>query len=162
MRRRRQRGFTLIELGIVIGVIAVLATVVLVGRGFLESARVSKVVETINTVAKAAKVYAGHSAGQFPGTADNALLGTLNRRNLISVIENDATTVAGFTFVRAAHAANGQAFAITITCPTTETCQDIWSAKLADQTRTTGNINGNACAAAMPTAASITLCFNIF
>src|SRR5688572_12088138 len=112
---RKQRGFTLIELGIVIGVIAVLAMVVLVGRGFMESERVSKVVEAVNAVQKSVKVYVGHSAGTFRA-AEPALLNSLQSRALIPFGEGAATFVPGFTFVSADASANTSRFVIQITC----------------------------------------------
>ena len=37
---KRSRSFTLVELGIVVGVIAILSTIVLAGSGFIEAARI--------------------------------------------------------------------------------------------------------------------------
>lgn len=53
--RRRSRGFSLIELGIVIGVIAVLFTSVMVLRGFKQSARISAGIQLVDTLEKAAR-----------------------------------------------------------------------------------------------------------
>jgi type II secretory pathway pseudopilin PulG len=51
-------GFSLIELGITMAVIVVLTTSVFVARGFLESARVSNAARQVNTIRRAAKIYA--------------------------------------------------------------------------------------------------------
>jgi prepilin-type N-terminal cleavage/methylation domain-containing protein len=52
------RGFTLIELGIVIGVMAILATVVLMGKGFIDAAKQTKAMQTINSLVSASRTYA--------------------------------------------------------------------------------------------------------
>ena len=60
---RSQRGFTLTELGIVIGVIAVMMTVVFVGRGMLTSARIGNCVQLVRTIRDGARSYAMRTTG---------------------------------------------------------------------------------------------------
>ena len=80
--RRSEKGFTLIELGIVVAVIAILATVVLFGRGFLTSAGTSKGIEAINSIRKAAATYNGVTGGN--GAMDAAdCLNDLAERELL-------------------------------------------------------------------------------
>ena len=81
---RHAQGFSLIELGIVIAVIAVLASVVIFGRGFIVAGRVSKTVEAVNTVRKGASTYAGLTGGTIV-TAIPANLGLtrLRERQLV-------------------------------------------------------------------------------
>lgn len=161
--RKRARGFTLIELGIVIGVIAVLATIVIVGRGFLVQSRVSKVIEAVDNVQKAAKVYAGTSAGILRNTGGN-LLTDLFDRNLIP-FDSGTEVVPDFTFSGAAIATDGRAFSITIDCANDADgppCADIVRGKVEDRSMvaTYGGLGGCADPAAPPaTAGSVTLCF---
>lgn len=56
--RRGGRGFSLVEMGIVIAVIAVLVGVVIGGMGFISAARKSKALEQVLTIRKAAREYA--------------------------------------------------------------------------------------------------------
>lgn len=55
---QRRRGFSLVELGIVIAVIAVLAAVVIGGMGFANAAKKSRAVDQVLTIRKAAREYA--------------------------------------------------------------------------------------------------------
>jgi prepilin-type N-terminal cleavage/methylation domain-containing protein len=62
--RRRRHGFSLIELGIVIAVIVVLAGVVITGAGYFRVARQRTAVDLVLTIRKAARQYAlRHSKG---------------------------------------------------------------------------------------------------
>ena len=83
-RSRHAHGFSLIELGIVIAVIAVLASVVIFGRGFIVAGRVSKIVEACGTIRKAASTFAGLTGGTIvtPIAATQGLK-TLRDRQLL-------------------------------------------------------------------------------
>ena len=86
-RRRQPRGFSLIELGIVIAVIAVLAAVVIFGRGFISAGRVTKAVEASNTIRKGASTYAGLLGGSLrPNGAGQSQLLTLQQRGLLPAL----------------------------------------------------------------------------
>lgn len=54
-RRPNEHGFTLVELGTVLAVMAVLMTAVMVGRGMLKSARTARAGELVLTLRKAAR-----------------------------------------------------------------------------------------------------------
>jgi prepilin-type N-terminal cleavage/methylation domain-containing protein len=119
--RRAQRGFSLIELGIVVAVIAVLAAVVLVGRGFLNSARVSKVTEGIGVTKKAAATVAGLQGGRFPVTSTGNELGGLSQRQLVPALTNSVWQLQGAEFaitdVRFQSAGDRNCVAVTYTVP---------------------------------------------
>ena len=148
-RRRGQRGFSLIELGIVIAVIAILATVVLMGRGFLQSSRTSKMVEVIDTVVKGMAVYSGINGGNVPDTA-TALLDDLKARSLVATTL--ATAVPGFNLDKVDKIDNNS-FSVQVSCTVPATCQDLCNSKQRD----TSLIPGGACAATSP----LTLSFNL-
>ncbi|OGQ80126.1 MAG: hypothetical protein A2289_12915 [Deltaproteobacteria bacterium RIFOXYA12_FULL_58_15] len=134
--RRGERGFSLIELGVVVAVIAILATVVLVGRGFMESTRVSKAVETVDTIAKGVAVYAGTNAGIIPaGDLQQALVDrTLIAADLNAIIPNFT-----FTITRV----GDQAFRVVVGTPTAFAAQDIVNAKNDDAAVTGAAAAGN-------------------
>ena len=58
-KHTNQQGFTLIELGIVVAVMAVLGLTVLIGGGFMEAAKLTKAVSSINTLNKGVVNYMG-------------------------------------------------------------------------------------------------------
>lgn len=62
-RSRTVRGFSLIELGIVIAAIAVLASIVLMGSGYLNAARSRNAIEMVATLRQAAKQFAARRNG---------------------------------------------------------------------------------------------------
>jgi prepilin-type N-terminal cleavage/methylation domain-containing protein len=82
-----KRGFTVIELGIVIGIIAVLATVVFMGRGMIESARVGNGVQMFNDIRKASRSLAlranGGAAFNFGAPLGPLSLAALQAQNLL-------------------------------------------------------------------------------
>jgi len=82
-RRQRPRGFSLIELGIVIAVIAVLASVVIFGRGFIAAGRITKAVEGMNTIRKSASTFAGLQGGALVASTGNVELTRLSLRQLL-------------------------------------------------------------------------------
>ncbi|MEO1484026.1 MAG: type II secretion system protein [Myxococcota bacterium] len=73
---KKTRGFTLIELGIVIGVIAVMATIVFTARGFIDQSRVGTSVQLVSAVRDAARGWAMRNNGgaSFAGLTGMALL----------------------------------------------------------------------------------------
>jgi prepilin-type N-terminal cleavage/methylation domain-containing protein len=94
LRRRMRRGFSLVELGIVIAVIAVLAAVVIFGRGFIQSARVTKAVDACNTVRKAGSTFAGVQGGVVRG-AGNRIQALVDRGLLPALGAGGAWVVSG-------------------------------------------------------------------
>jgi prepilin-type N-terminal cleavage/methylation domain-containing protein len=78
-----QRGFTLMELGIVIAVMAVLSTVVIVGKGFIFSTKTSKAVDAIGVIRKAAANISALGGGAFPEDSSDSELDTLRERGFI-------------------------------------------------------------------------------
>jgi type II secretory pathway pseudopilin PulG len=73
MRARfRSAGFTIVEMGIVIAVIAILAGVVITGMGFFRAAKQRAAVDLISTLRKAGSQYAlRHSRGIAYGRSAN-------------------------------------------------------------------------------------------
>ena len=57
-RQHKTRGFTLVELGIVVGVMSLLASSVLAGQGFIRASRLSKTIHDVHKIRKAVDSYA--------------------------------------------------------------------------------------------------------
>ena len=72
-----RRGFTTVELGIVLAVIAVLTTVVIMGRGFILASREAAAVQLIERLRGAARLWTSRNTGglQYTGITAGALPG---------------------------------------------------------------------------------------
>jgi prepilin-type N-terminal cleavage/methylation domain-containing protein len=177
-RRHSRRGFSLIELGIVIAVIAVLAAVVIFGRGFILAARVTKAVDASNTIRKAAATFAGVNGGALNGIPNTSQLGPLSQRGLIPNLPAGTTTwtvsgAAGSTDavviadVRLGQTAGGtgtgNAVLIRVNTPTPAMSQDILTAVRDDRNIIPGTpqVGGLPCQnpAVAVTQATVNLCF---
>lgn len=169
--RRHARGFSLIELGIVIAVIAVLASVVIFGRGFITAGRVSKTVEAINTIRKAGAAYAGLQGGTVaPSTGPE--IANLGRRSLLPV-DDRATkwTVAGsdanefkVTNIQFGVVNRQNAVAVTLETPDAVQAEDVFNSVRIDQNyvRTNAPIGTLNCAGeTKPSSNIVTVCFSL-
>jgi prepilin-type N-terminal cleavage/methylation domain-containing protein len=86
-RRSKPRGFSLAELGIVLAVVAVLSTVILMGRGYVLAAKVNVARDLVSSVVAASRQYAKreHEGLGFGvvGTTTAASMTTLRGANLL-------------------------------------------------------------------------------
>ena len=94
--RENQEGFTLIELGIVVAVIAVLAVSVMVGQGFIQSSHMSKATQGIHMLKKSVVNYAGLQGGEMPDQA--GALTELENLNYIR-LDDGILSLAGNKFI---------------------------------------------------------------
>ena len=69
LRRRvpRRKGFTLIELGIVVAVISLLASGVMAGTGFINAAKITKAVDAVDKTRLAVETYVARRGGVWQG-----------------------------------------------------------------------------------------------
>ncbi|MCA2980680.1 MAG: prepilin-type N-terminal cleavage/methylation domain-containing protein [Myxococcaceae bacterium] len=155
-----RRGFSLVELGIVIAVIAVLAAVVIFGRGFISSARITKAVDAANTARKAGSTFAGLNGGVVRAAGDQ--LQNLSQRGLIPTVPvGQAWTISGDPgtpdaiavqeihfqqLPRGTQASN--AIRLQIRFPSQTMAQDYVLAVQNDNNFAVGTINGQQCQAA--------------
>ncbi|MEO0812378.1 MAG: type II secretion system protein [Myxococcota bacterium] len=95
-RSHSDTGFTLIELGIVIGVIAIMATVVFTARGFIDASRVGTTIQTVEAVRKASQGFSKRQCGgaAFSCGAGVNALDSINKlvgaNNFFAVAPEDA------------------------------------------------------------------------
>lgn len=179
-RRAREAGFSLIELGIVIAVIAVLATVVIMGRGFIMASRVTKAVEATNTVRKAGATYVGLQGGQVDASTANEL-GNLRSRGLIpaenptgqvrwivsGAVNNNEFSVAEVRFgpFTPPGGVAENAVGMRINTPQPAQAQDVYNSMRKDNnfiaTGATVGGFGQQCNNSLPTTNSVILCFRL-
>lgn len=174
--RRHPRGFSLIELGIVIAVIAVLAAVVIFGRGFIAAGRVSKAVEGFNTVRKAGTTLAGLRGGSFTPPSSTSEIQNMAKRGLLPV-DPTATTwdMAGsgttaftvsniqFSTLNVGGTGGVNAVAITLKAPDPTAAEDVWNSIAQDKNliQTPATIGTLNCTVVRPTADTNNFCFKL-
>jgi len=183
--QRSARGFSLIELGIVIAVIAVLAAVVIFGRGFIVASRVSKLVEATNTVRKAASTYAGLMGGSLNQVEvpSSGIVKLANRQLLPPLVPNqnvwvvsgpnpptsDSYKIEGVGLGQVATVGGGMQNAVSIQfyTPKKENAEDVVSSVMNDPNMIKGSQepggSGGLCASS-PTdaqAAKTYVCFSL-
>ena len=169
---RRYGGFTLVELLVMIAVIAVLAGILIFGRGFIAAGRITKAVEGMDIIRKSASTYAGQVGGALT-TSTNSELPTLSNRQLLPTLDSATSTwfVSGagtdsisITNLRFGQLAGANVVAITVSTPKQEMADDVWKAVRDDGflIRTGGpTIGGSTCAAGSPATSVVVICFNL-
>ena len=144
IKKQSEQGFTLIELAIVVGVMAVLSTVVLAGKGFMDSTAVSKSASSITQLSSAASHYlATQKNRSFSTTADENLLTTLGSRKYLTLDDGDLIFSAGVSTsaVTGQKVDGKQMIAFELVAPDAATGQDI--AGLLDLA--SGTVGGTDC-----------------
>lgn len=176
--RRHPKGFSLIELGIVIAVIAVLAAVVIFGRGFIAAGRVSKTVEGFNTIRKAGTTLAGLRGGSFKDPLQDSVINSMGKRGLLALESETASqwTMAGsgatafiatnINFATLANVGGNtgvNAVAIALKAPDQVAAEDVWYSVEKDQNliRTPAVIGSLNCTTTVPTSPNAVFCFKL-
>ena len=85
-RQHKTRGFTLVELGIVVGVMSILTSSVLAGRGFLRASKLNKTTHDVHKILKAVDSYAIRRGRLI--YSDNSILDKLEESYLPKALGN--------------------------------------------------------------------------
>lgn len=137
--RMGRRGFTLLELGIVVAVAVVLASVVIVGKGFIRGGRTAKAMDAVDIIRKGAATLAVKTGGRFAAISSNSELPQLSGRFIPDLggnpfwepvpgvqIDNVQWT-PGF--------GNNNILGIRLNCTQLGMCADLWHAYDRDSSR---------------------------
>ncbi len=122
-RSKRSRGFTLIELGIVIAVIAVLAIVVLAGTGFMQSSRLGKANDFVGKLQDAIATLSGRRGGTLANLppCPQALI---QRQLVPNNFNTPSQVIPNWTFT-CAYLPLPTQYSITVTAEDPLQCQDM-------------------------------------
>ena len=135
MKRCRSHGFTLVELSIVVAVMAVLAMVVLSGRGFVQASMVTKAAQGVQHLKKATVNYVGRRGGQVDNKTN---LTDLAARQLIVLDRHNKMLLGNVAFkvkeMSLSESAAGAHLVITVETPTAQTLADLHAALHRDAT----------------------------
>lgn len=149
MRKRvkKSRGFTLIELGIVIAVIAVLAIVVLAGTGFMQSSRLGKANDFVGKLQDAIATLSGRRGGTLAGLGA-CPADLINRQLVPAAFNNPGQVIPNWTFT-CAYGGIPTQYSITVTAEDPLQATDMAAMHATNPTCTVAaagnNINFNPC-----------------
>tara|TARA_Y100001934_G_C12142785_1_gene673356 strand:- start:259 stop:774 length:516 start_codon:yes stop_codon:yes gene_type:complete len=126
---KNSKGFTLVELGIVIGVMAVLATGVLLGHGFAQASKVTKAAQGVQHLKKATVNYVGRRGGEID---TKTVLSDLATRELIVLDRYNQMVLGNVAFkvkeMSLSETTDGAHLEITVATPTAQTLADLHAA----------------------------------
>ncbi len=86
---RRQIGFTLVELGIVIGVIAVMVTIVFTARGFIDNGRLGSTLQLTSAIRDAARGFSLRQCGGASFNCDSVAGGPAHLNDINKLVGPD-------------------------------------------------------------------------